>query len=73
MTRLTAPAALTFSFLSLTLFLGAAQAEDLIYRKSPVLSGKLCVPDGPGPFPAVMYNHGGKGYSKKWGVQSIAG
>lgn len=73
MARLTAPAVLTSTLLSLTFFLGNAQAEELIYRKSPELSGKLCIPEGPGPFPVVVYNHGGEGYSKKRGGQSIGG
>ncbi len=28
----------------------------------PTLTGYLCKPDGPGPFPAVVYNHGGLGH-----------
>lgn len=72
MTRFKAAAVLSFLFLSLTVFLGSAQAEKLVYSKSPLLSGEFCVPDGPGPFPAVVYNHGGEGYSKS-GLQSIGG
>lgn len=33
------------------------------YRtESPTLTGYLCKPDGPGPFAAVVYNHGGQGH-----------
>jgi carboxymethylenebutenolidase len=32
------------------------------YRSAnPELSGRLCKPQGPGPFPAVIFNHGGLG------------
>lgn len=35
--------------------------ERLVYSADPRLSGQLCRPDGPGPFPAVVFNHGGVG------------
>ncbi len=35
----------------------------VIYRTGgPALTGYLCKPAGPGPFPAVVYNHGGLGH-----------
>jgi dipeptidyl aminopeptidase/acylaminoacyl peptidase len=38
---------------------GGGQA---VYRTGEyTLQGKLCKPEGPGPFPAVIYNHGGLG------------
>jgi dienelactone hydrolase len=41
---------------------GAQAAETISYRSGDlVLSGYLCLPAGPGPFAAVVYNHGGLG------------
>ena len=35
----------------------------VVYRTGePTLTGYLCKPAGPGPFPAVVYNHGGLGH-----------
>ncbi len=31
------------------------------YSTGPALSGRLCKPQGPGPFPAVIFHHGGLG------------
>ncbi len=31
------------------------------YSADPELSGRLCKPQGPGPFPAVIFHHGGLG------------
>jgi dienelactone hydrolase len=31
------------------------------YSASPELTGRLCKPQGPGPFPAVIFHHGGLG------------
>jgi len=57
-----------FKIVSLILVLGlvgsAAFGEvvDVVYTSRPeTLKGYLCRPAGPGPFPAVMYNHGGLG------------
>jgi len=47
--------------LMITLTMHPAAAEKLVYVGKPKLSGRLCKPDGPGPFPAVIYNHGGLG------------
>ncbi|MDK1118487.1 MAG: dienelactone hydrolase family protein [Anaerolineae bacterium] len=35
--------------------------EKVIYDQSQNLSGYLCIPAGAGPFPAIVYNHGGLG------------
>ena len=41
----------------------AAGYELVIYHRDELeLKGFLCKPKGPGPFPAVVYNHGGLGY-----------
>jgi len=47
--------------LMIALAMHPAVAEKLVYSGKPKLSGRLCKPDGPGPFPAVIYNHGGLG------------
>ena len=48
--------------LSLLLASGPARAErpDVIYfqNKSQTLGGELFKPNGDGPFPAILYNHG---------------
>ena len=57
------------AFLSLTLFvvaiLGDGQslhAKDVVFRSGPNrLKGHLVTPDGAGPFPAVIFLHGGLG------------
>lgn len=37
-------------------------SQNVIYSKGNYnLSGKLCKPEGRGPFPAIVYNHGGAG------------
>ncbi|MCZ6773973.1 MAG: dienelactone hydrolase family protein [Proteobacteria bacterium] len=39
-----------------------AAGERVVYRTEPFeLSGTLCMPEGSGPFAAVVYNHGGLG------------
>ena len=38
-----------------------AKASLTKYQSQPNLKGYLCKPDGKGPFPAVIYNHGGLG------------
>ena len=41
---------------------GAHAAERISYRSGGLtLAGYLCLPVGPGPFAAVVYNHGGVG------------
>ncbi len=72
MRRFQAVVGMASAFLSLIFLLGDAHAKELIYSNEPLLSGELCVPDGPGPFPAVVYNHGGQGHRKSGG-QSIGG
>ena len=51
--------------LTATLFTVAAcvaSGENVIYdRGEYTLRGQLCVPEGPGPFPVVVFNHGGLG------------
>ena len=50
-------------FLSLVLF-GASYGDcrTVTYSKEKfTLKGQLCRPKGDGPFPAVVYNHGGLG------------
>jgi dienelactone hydrolase len=43
-------------------FSGAHAAERISYRSGGLtLTGYLCLPAGPGPFAAVIYNHGGVG------------
>ncbi len=38
----------------------SAAAVDVTYARGEYeLHGRLCKPEGPGPFPAVVYNHGG--------------
>lgn len=38
------------------------EVGEVVYTTKPeTLKGYLCRPSGPGPFPAVMYNHGGVG------------
>ena len=54
-------------FITLALASCASDRADEIatvtYRAGdPTLTGYLCKPDGPGPFPAVVYNHGGLGH-----------
>ena len=40
-----------------------AEVATVVYRTGePTLTGYLCKPAGPGPFPAVVYNHGGLGH-----------
>lgn len=40
----------------------AGEISEIIYTTKPdPLKGYLCRPPGPGPFPAVLYNHGGLG------------
>jgi len=49
---------------SIALALGACVSAGAMvnYRTGkPELSGRLCKPDGPGPFPTVIFNHGGLG------------
>jgi len=54
-------------FLSLVIFLTvgggvmAGQVEEVTYRTDPDLKGYLCRPEGNGPFPAAIFNHGGLG------------
>lgn len=50
-----------------------AEARELIFSQEPILSGKLCVPEGRGPFPVAVFNHGGEGYREKNRLQSIVG
>jgi carboxymethylenebutenolidase len=39
-----------------------AEVIEVVYTTKPkTLKGYLCRPSGPGPFPAVLYNHGGVG------------
>jgi dipeptidyl aminopeptidase/acylaminoacyl peptidase len=48
----------------IALLLGACVSAGgyVTYRSNnPELSGRLCKPEGPGPFPAVIFNHGGLG------------
>ncbi len=41
----------------------AGDVATVTYRTGePTLTGYLCKPAGPGPFPAVVYNHGGLGH-----------
>ena len=41
----------------------ASEVASVTYRTDePTLTGYLCKPAGPGPFPAVVYNHGGLGH-----------
>ncbi|MBI1953879.1 MAG: dienelactone hydrolase family protein [Candidatus Omnitrophica bacterium] len=40
---------------------GAVQVDEVRYRDDPELTGTLAIPQGEGPFPAVIYNHGGFG------------
>jgi len=44
---------------------GALTAAEIVRFRSGdlTLQGYLCVPGGQGPFPAVLYNHGGAGYT----------
>ncbi|MFQ6088267.1 MAG: dienelactone hydrolase family protein [Candidatus Methanofastidiosia archaeon] len=35
--------------------------KEVTYQSESTLKGYLCKPEGSGPFPAVIYNHGGKG------------
>ena len=48
------------------LMCGEAHADTLSHiifkENNPKLSGYLCIPEGLGPFPAVIYNHGGLGH-----------
>lgn len=40
----------------------AGEVEQRVYATSPEpLKGYLCLPAGPGPFPGVLFNHGGVG------------
>jgi hypothetical protein len=40
----------------------AAGVREVVYTTKPeTLKGYLCRPSGAGPFPAVLYNHGGLG------------
>lgn len=49
-------------FLHCEAAVAAAEAKLVTYRTEPSeLQGWLCVPDGKGPFPLVVYNHGGLG------------
>ena len=41
----------------------AGEVATVTYRTGePILTGYLCKPEGPGPFAAVLYNHGGLGH-----------
>ncbi len=41
----------------------AGEVSTVTYRTGePTLTGYLCTPEGPGPFAAVLYNHGGLGH-----------
>ncbi|MBM3559045.1 MAG: dienelactone hydrolase family protein, partial [Alphaproteobacteria bacterium] len=41
---------------------GAGEIETVVYTAAPgPLNGYLCRPAGPGPFPGVVFNHGGVG------------
>ena len=42
-------------------FDGVASSSIVVYQQSPKLKGYLCKPSGVGPFPVVIYNHGGLG------------
>ena len=35
--------------------------DEVTYSQSPLLKGYLCKPSETGPYPAVIFNHGGKG------------
>ena len=51
-----------FSALIVILLGCVASSEKVIYSAGEsTLSGSLCKPDGTGPFPVVVYNHGGAG------------
>ena len=58
----------TIQLLALVTFLmcGEVHADSMSHiifkEKNPKLSGYLCIPAGLGPFPAVIYNHGGLGH-----------
>jgi dienelactone hydrolase len=40
----------------------SGESDEVVYKTKPeTLKGFLCRPSGTGPFPAVMYNHGGVG------------
>ncbi len=45
----------------ITISEGFAKTSLTKYQSQPSLKGYLCKPDGKGPFPAVIYNHGGMG------------
>jgi predicted esterase len=54
------PVLMGFALLLLSSTEGEARAEELVYRTKPMkLSGEFCKPEGAGPFPAVVFNHGG--------------
>jgi dienelactone hydrolase len=41
----------------------SSEVATVTYRSgNPTLTGYLCKPEGPGPFAAVIYNHGGLGH-----------
>ncbi|MBI4226673.1 MAG: dienelactone hydrolase family protein [Candidatus Omnitrophica bacterium] len=56
------------SLLVLPLVIGAGHGmafgiehEEILYPSGGLrIKGSLCTPEGPGPFPAVIYNHGGR-------------
>ena len=52
---------LTLMISLITILESFAKASLIKYQTQPSLKGYLCKPDGKGPFPTVIYNHGGMG------------